>query len=64
LRQVNQALALAEHRQLAVIREAARPDWQAAAWILARGFPQHWGRGRTIQGSQVDGNRVEPGVEE
>ena len=28
MRQVNQALALAEHRQLAVIREAARTDWQ------------------------------------
>ena len=30
----------------------ARADWQATAWILARRFPQRWGRGQPIQSSQ------------
>ena len=63
LPQVNQALALAEHRQLAVIRKAARTDWQAAAWILARRFPEPWGRAQTLHDAKAAHTRLRFHVE-
>ncbi|TCW39174.1 hypothetical protein EDC32_102420 [Laceyella sacchari] len=42
---VEQALAEAEMRDLALIEQAARDGkWQAAAWRLERRFPKRWGR--------------------
>jgi hypothetical protein len=35
--------ALSEPRLLAGIQEAAQHDWQAAAWVLSRRWPQRWG---------------------
>ena len=42
------ALAESEIRDLAIIGEAAKTQWQAAAWRLERRNPARWGR-RTEQ---------------
>ncbi len=41
---VDQALASAETRDVALIGQAAEKEWQAAAWRLERKFPDRWGR--------------------
>lgn len=41
---VQQAIASAEARDLAVIGKAAAEYWQAAAWRLERRFNDRWGR--------------------
>lgn len=41
---VKKALASAEVRNLATITLASASQWQAAAWILERRYPQRWGR--------------------
>jgi hypothetical protein len=41
---VEQALASAETRDVALIGQAAEKEWQAAAWRLERKFPDRWGR--------------------
>ena len=41
---VQQAIASAEARDLAVIGKAASEYWQAAAWRLERRFNDRWGR--------------------
>jgi len=38
------ASAKAEAKDLELIHEAAKSQWQAAAWRLERRFPKHWGR--------------------
>jgi hypothetical protein len=43
-RDVEEALAFAEIRDVQVVAEAAKSNWQAAAWRLERRFPQRWGR--------------------
>lgn len=41
---MEQALAAAEMRGLAVIGSAAKRTWCAAAWLLERRWPERWGR--------------------
>jgi len=41
---VEQALAAAEVRDVALIAKAAEKEWTAAAWRLERKFPAKWGR--------------------
>lgn len=41
---VQKALADAEARDVAIIYEAAKEQWQASAWRLERKFPARWGR--------------------
>jgi hypothetical protein len=41
---VETALAEGEVRNVAQIAQAARDNWQAAAWILERSAPERWGR--------------------
>lgn len=41
---VEKARADAEARNVAVLQQAARTKWQAAAWWLERSFPGRWGR--------------------
>lgn len=42
--ELDQVLAEAELRDLAIIAEAAKEQWQAAAWKLERRYPDRWGR--------------------
>ncbi|MFX4303012.1 IS630 transposase-related protein [Alicyclobacillus tolerans] len=41
---VEKALAEAEMRDVLIIGNAAKENWQAAAWRLERKFPERWGR--------------------
>lgn len=41
---VEKALADSEVRDVAIIANAAKENWQAAAWRLERKFPNKWGR--------------------
>ena len=41
---LEQAQAEAEVRDVALIGEAAKSQWQAAAWRLERKYPNKWGR--------------------
>jgi hypothetical protein len=41
---VEEAKAHAEARHVANIANAARENWQAAAWLLERMYPERWGR--------------------
>ena len=41
---VARALAQAEMRDVLIIGQAAKDNWQAAAWRLERKFPDRWGR--------------------
>ena len=41
---VEEALARAEIRDVALIARAAEHVWQAAAWRLERRYPEKWGR--------------------
>lgn len=41
---VNKARATGKIECAALIRQAARSNWQAAAWFLERSDPTHWGR--------------------
>jgi hypothetical protein len=42
---VERAKAEGEARNVAQIASAARENWQAAAWMLERMYPDRWGRG-------------------
>jgi transposase len=41
---VEQARAEGETRNVAIIAQAAQTQWQAAAWLLERQFPERWAR--------------------
>jgi len=49
---VEKALAEAEIRDVTVIYEASKEQWQAAAWRLERKFPERWGRKLSVEGKQ------------
>lgn len=42
--EAKKALAVAEVGLVAVIREASKQQWQAAAWLLERRFKSRWAR--------------------
>ncbi len=44
LEQVEQATAEGEARAVTQIAQAARSNWQAAAWLLERTYPERWSR--------------------
>ena len=46
---VDQTMAEAEVRQLARINKAGETRWEAHAWLLARRYPERWGRRAAIQ---------------
>lgn len=41
---VEEARAIGESRNVALIAHAATENWQAAAWMLERQFPERWAR--------------------
>lgn len=41
---VQRARAEAETRNVAIIAQAATENWQAAAWLLERAYPERWAR--------------------
>jgi hypothetical protein len=41
---VEQARADAETRNIAIVATAAATNWQAAAWLLERTYPDRWAR--------------------
>lgn len=50
---VHKALADGEARDVAVIFQASKEQWQAAAWRLERRFPDRWSRNDRVK---VDAN--------
>lgn len=44
LERIATARAEGEVASVAVISQAARSNWQAAAWLLEREYPDRWGR--------------------
>jgi transposase len=48
---IDQAVALAEDRDVNIIHEAAETQWQAAAWRLERKHFARWGRKEKIEHS-------------
>lgn len=44
LHAVKESQAVAEHKALSVINEAMLDQWQAAAWLLERRYPDDYGR--------------------
>lgn len=57
------ARAEAEVRSVAIIQNAARKQWQAAAWFLERAFPSHWSRTDRHEISGRDGGAIELNVD-
>lgn len=49
LNAIEKALADAEMRDVLIIGNAAKENWQAAAWRLERKFPDRWARKDKIQ---------------
>lgn len=51
---VEQAQAVGEGHNVSTIKQAARTNWTAAAWLLERKYPERWGRRErvfnTVQG--------------
>jgi hypothetical protein len=47
---VERARAEGEMRNVALIANAARENWQAAAWILERSAPERWARASQREG--------------
>jgi hypothetical protein len=56
---VEKAMAEAEMRDVALIAQAAKENWQAAAWRLERKYPARWGRKTQHEVTGKDGNPVE-----
>jgi len=42
--EVEKAESRAESRYVTIIAQAAEENWQAAAWMLERKYPERWGR--------------------
>lgn len=55
---VEEAQALAEMRDLALIGKAAETEWTAAAWRLERKFPDRYGRRTKHEVSGLDGGPI------
>jgi hypothetical protein len=53
---VVRARAEGEARHVAIIAAAARENWQAAAWLLERGYPERWAR---LSQRERSGNAIE-----
>lgn len=47
---VTRARAEAETRNVALIQQASREDWRAAAWFLERSFQERWGKKQQLVG--------------
>ena len=47
-RDVDAALTLSEPVLISQIKAHASTDWRAAAWLLSRRFPEHWGDRRSV----------------
>lgn len=56
---VEEAQALAEMRDLALIGKAAETEWTAAAWRLERKFPDRYGRRTKHEVSGPEGGPIE-----
>jgi hypothetical protein len=52
-------MAEAEMRDVALIAQAAKENWQAAAWRLERKYPARWGRKTQHEVTGKDGKPVE-----
>ena len=59
LKMVEKAMADAEVEDVAIIKNASRKQWQAAAWMLERKFPDRWGRRDHVELTGKDGGPVE-----
>jgi hypothetical protein len=62
----DQAIAEAQQRTLRLILDAAEhgnekvgPQWQAAAWIMERRWPNEWGRRERVEHSGPEGRPIE-----
>lgn len=53
---LEQAQAEAEVRDVALIGEAAKSQWQAAAWRLERKYPNKWGRTKQRENEEEGSN--------
>lgn len=60
---VKAARAEAEVRNVAIIQNAARKQWQAAAWFLERSFPSNWSRTDRHEITGRDGGAIELNVD-
>ncbi|MDQ0417577.1 transposase-like protein [Croceifilum oryzae] len=56
---VQKAMAEAEMRDVAVISQASKENWQASAWRLERKYPNRWGRKTQHEISGKDGKPIE-----
>lgn len=56
---VEEAQALAEMRDLALIGKAAETEWTAAAWRLERKFPSRYGRRQAVEVSGPEGGPIQ-----
>lgn len=56
---VDQAMGQAEVMSVAAIRSATKENWQAAAWLLERRYPDRWSRHVTIDLSKCTDDQIE-----
>lgn len=59
---VSQALSDYELKAVGRIEEAARYDWAAGAFLLAKRFPERWGKQRESGAGVTSNNNVNQGV--
>ena len=60
---VDEADAAGEIRNIAIINKAAEKQWQAAAWLNERKYPERWGRVDRVEIYQIQ-KQAEALVEE